>query len=32
MKSDKAPGTLQLTTYMLKNLPKDALKFVVEAV
>jgi hypothetical protein len=32
MKSDKAPGASQLTTDMLKNLPKDALEFVVETV
>jgi hypothetical protein len=32
MKSDKAPGTSQLTTNMLKNLPKDALTFVTETI
>ena len=32
MKSDKAPGTSQLTTDMLKNLPENALNFIVEAI
>ena len=32
MKSDKAPGASELTTDMLKNLPNDALDFVIEAV
>jgi hypothetical protein len=32
MKSDKAPGTSQLTTDMLKNLPEDALNFVTETI
>jgi hypothetical protein len=32
MKSDKVHGTSQLTTDMLKNLPNEALKFIVEAV
>jgi hypothetical protein len=32
MKSDKAPGTSQLTTDMLKNLPEDALNFITETI
>ena len=32
MKRDKAPGTSQLTTDMLKYLPNDKLDFVVDAV
>jgi hypothetical protein len=32
MKSDKVPGTSQLTTDRLKNIPSDALDFVVETV
>jgi hypothetical protein len=32
MKSDKAPGISQLTTDMLKNLPNDAIEFIIETI
>jgi hypothetical protein len=32
MKSEKAPGASQLTTEMVKNLPEDALNFIIDTI